>query len=300
MSKVSIIIPARTEKYLNKTIEDILAKATGEIEVIPVLDGYTWAELFKLRKIEDKRVKYISLPLPEDFDRHKRQAINVGVSIAKGKFVCWMDGHCVVAPGFDEQLAKDCQDNWAMVPRRYRLNPDKWDREGWEGRPPIDYEYFMWQKLTKQRRFSKYRWDLKSEARKDIPIDDIFTAQASFFFMTKRWFQRCGFMKVDGYTGWGQEGEEVCMTTIQNGGRAVVDKNTWYAHMHKGQMHGWMYKWTNVEPSYEYAFKHWIYEEKEFFVNLINRFMPLPNFTPDWEKKLYNQYDPKYSYLLKK
>jgi glycosyltransferase involved in cell wall biosynthesis len=285
---LSIIIPARTEKFLNHTIRDVLKKATGEIEVFPVLDGYTWHQLVEYEKVDDPRVKYIWLPLPDNFDRHKRQAINTGVSIANGEYICWMDAHCVVAPGFDEQLIKDCkEDNWVMVPRRWRLNPGKWDKEGWEGRPPIDYEYCMWQYLTKKKRLSGYRWDVKSRERANIPIDDIFTAQGSFFFMKKSWFEKMGFMHLDGYTGWGQEGEEVCLTTIKNGGRAVVDKNTWYAHMHKGQMHGRMYKWTNVEPSYGYSFNYWVHENRDFFVKLINRFMPIPNFSNDWEKRLY-------------
>ena len=70
---VSIIIPARTEKFLNKTIRDVLDKATGEIEIFPVLDGYGNTSY---EKIIDKRVKYISLPKSDDHERHKRQGIN--------------------------------------------------------------------------------------------------------------------------------------------------------------------------------------------------------------------------------
>ena len=34
---VSIVIPARNEPYLKKTIQDILSKAIGEIEVIDLM-----------------------------------------------------------------------------------------------------------------------------------------------------------------------------------------------------------------------------------------------------------------------
>lgn len=40
MSKLSVIIPSRNEIFLKKTVEDLLSKAEGEIEVIAVLDGY--------------------------------------------------------------------------------------------------------------------------------------------------------------------------------------------------------------------------------------------------------------------
>lgn len=281
---LSIIIPARTEKYLNKTIEEVLSKSVGEIEIFPVLDGYGDTPY---EKVIDKRVKYLSLPLPDNYERRKRQGINAAVSISHGKYVMWLDAHCVLAKGFDEVLTKDCEDNWVVVPRRYRMDLEKWDRKIELDRPPIDYEYFMWQYLKKKKRLAGYKWDIKSTAKKDVLIDDIFTCQGSFVFMTRKHFDRMGFMKTEGYTGWGQEGEEVCLTTLLNGGRAVVNKNTWYAHLHKGQMHGRMYKWTSVQPSYDYSYNYWVHENKDFFVDLISNNLPIPNFHHDWEKKLY-------------
>ena len=281
---LSIIIPARTEKFLNRTIQDILEKATGEIEIFPVLDGYGDTPY---EKIKDPRVHYISLPVPYNYERHKRQGINAGVSISRGEYVMWIDAHCVVAKGFDEVLARDCQDNWVMVPRRYKMSAEKWDRVIETDRPPIDYVYPMWQFLKNRNRIAGYRWDIKSEEKKDVMIDDIMITQGSFVFMTRKWFDKMGFMQLEGYTGWGQEGEEVCMKTVLNGGRAVVDKNTWYAHLHKGQMHGRMYKWTTVEPSYDYSYNYWVNEHKDFFVKLIKDNLPIPNFHADWEKKLY-------------
>jgi len=182
-------------------------------------------------------------------------------------------------------LAKDCEDNMVVVPRRYKLNPKTWDREDDpNGRPPIDYEYFMWQYIVKKNRLAGYRWSSKSEEKKDILIDDIFTVQGSFFFMTRKWFDKIGIMKLEGYTGWGQEGEEVCLTTIQHGGRAVVNKKTWYAHMHKGQMHGRMYKWTSVESSYAFSYNYWVHEQREFFKTVVDKFGPIPNWKNSWEE----------------
>ena len=119
---LSIIIPSRTERFLNKTIQDILDKATGEIEVFPVLDGYGDTPY---EKIIDPRVKYLSLP--DNKQRQKRMAVNAAVSISKGKYVMWIDAHCVVAEGFDEVLAKDCEDDWVVVPRRYKIDNKIWD-----------------------------------------------------------------------------------------------------------------------------------------------------------------------------
>ena len=283
MAEVSIIIPARTEKFLNNTIKSVLDNAVGDIEVIPVLDGYGDTPY---EKIDDPRVRYISLPVPHDgLERHKRQAINVAVSISHGKYICWLDAHCAVGKGFDEILAKDCQDNWVMVPRRCRMDVENWTGTNWV-KPPIDYEYYMWQHL-KNGRIAGYKWDIKTVERMNVPIDDIFTAQGSFFFMTRKWFDYCRFMKIDGYTGWGQEGEEVCLTTIQNGGRAMVNKNTWYAHLHKGKRFGRMYKWSKTEPSYNYSFNYWVHQNKEFFISIIDRFGPFPGWWSNWKGRIY-------------
>jgi len=209
---LSIIIPARTEEYLNKTIQDLLDKATGEIEIFPVLDGYP--DDYKYERIVDPRVHYITLPVPPNGERRKRQAVNTAVSISSGEYVMWIDAHCVVAKGFDEVLVRDCEDDMVMVPRRYKLDPETWDKKRGVQREPADYQYWMWRNVVNGNRFKHYIWDRKTRERKDIMIDDIFICQGSFVFMTRKWFDKCGFMKVEGYTGWGQEGEEICLQTI--------------------------------------------------------------------------------------
>jgi GT2 family glycosyltransferase len=142
----------------------------------------------------------------------------------------------------------------------------------------------MWQKLIpgfhdgskklKAGRFGGYKWDEKTKARWEIPIDDILTFQGSCWLMKKKWFEKCGFMKVEGYTGWGQEAEEISFTTWQKGGRVVVNKNTWYAHLHKGSTYGRMYWMSRQEnrESYRYAYKHWMVDNNDFIISLFEKF----------------------------
>jgi hypothetical protein len=40
VAKVSIIIPGRCEVYFQKTIDSVLEAATGDVEVIAVVDEY--------------------------------------------------------------------------------------------------------------------------------------------------------------------------------------------------------------------------------------------------------------------
>jgi hypothetical protein len=281
---LTIIIPSKNERFLNQTIRDVLGKATGNIEIFPVLDGYEPDELVK-----DDRVKYIRLPLTGLMQ--KRHGVNKAVSLSNGEYVMSLDAHCMVAKGFDTQLRKDHQPNWVQIPRRNRLDAENWCIQEQFGKPPIDYEYFMFSPLVRGESLHGYRWDNRTLERMHIPIDDTLEFQGSCWFMTKDWFNKMGFMQIEGYTGWGQEAEEIGLTTWKNGGRVVTNKNTWYAHLHKGQKYGRMYHMNRSEnaKSYAYSRKTWLYDNKDFFISIIEKFMPIPNWTPDWKEKIWKQ-----------
>ena len=134
MPKVSVIIPARNEVFLGKTIEDLLTKSVGEIEIIAVLDGY-WPQ----PKIpDDDRLILIHRGSPLGM----RAAINAAAAIAHGKYLMKCDAHCMFAPGFDEVLKADCEENWIVIPRRLRLDAENWCiEESSKHKVPIDYEY---------------------------------------------------------------------------------------------------------------------------------------------------------------
>lgn len=280
---LDIVIPSKTEKFLDNTIRDVLANATGDITVYPVLDGYDCP------RIVDDRVRYIQFE-PTSYTK-KRHAINKVAEIGEGEYLMSLDAHCMVAKGFDEQLVKDHQPNWVQIPRRHRLDAENWCLQTQvDDRPPIDYEYIMW---SADRRGSKglhgFKWDARTLERWDVPIDDTMTFQGSCWFMTKDWFKERGFMKIDGYTGWGQEAEEIGLETWKHGGRVVTNKNTWYAHLHKGKHYGRMYFMSNdaLHRCYEYSWKYWVHDNKEFFIKFIEKFWPVPNWPKDWKEQLY-------------
>jgi hypothetical protein len=305
---LSIVIPSRNEKFLKKTIEDVLEKATGEVEVFPVLDGY---DIPNEEIVVDPRVEYVSLE--KNAFTQKRHGINKVINeLSSGEYVMSLDAHCMMAPGFDTQLAKDHEPNWVQIPRRHRLDADNWCLQPQsDNRPPIDYEYMMfplrYHPMTgspqKPREPGKehepalhgFKWDSRTLERWDIPIDDTMQFQGSCWFMTKDWFKKNGFMQIEGYTGWGQEAEEIGLTTWKNGGRVVTNKNTWYAHLHKGAQHGRMYymskRWITECNNFSYDF--WVRKNKEFFISYINKFWPVPNWPENWQELLYAENNDK-------
>ena len=279
---VSIIIPSRTEKYLNNTIQEVLKKARGEIEVLPVLDGY---ELPEEEIIKDPRVKYVHLE--PSVAMQKRHGINEAVKQSSCDHVMALDAHCMVGEGFDTILERDCEDNWVMIPRRLRLDAENWKVQE-DGRPPIDYEYWMWKPFTRGG-LHGYKWESRTVERMDIPIDDSLHFQGSCYFMHKDFFNRMGFMHTEGYGGFTQEAEEVALTTWMNGGRVRVNKNTWFAHLHKGKKYGRMYRLNYEEKKRgdAYSYDNFVIKHRPQFVELINKFMPIPNWPDNWEEYIW-------------
>ena len=76
---LSVVIPSYKDPLLHKTIDSLLENAEGEIEVIPVLDGYWPEEPIK----NDERIRIVHLGR----NRGMRRAINAGVAIARGDFI---------------------------------------------------------------------------------------------------------------------------------------------------------------------------------------------------------------------
>ena len=109
---LSIIIPSRKDKYLQKTIDDIRKNAKGDIEIIAILDGYQ-------DKINGATV------IQNGNKRGLRDAVNSAVAISHGSHILKCDAHCMFDEGFDIKLLADIEDGWVVIPRKYKLYTDK-------------------------------------------------------------------------------------------------------------------------------------------------------------------------------
>lgn len=225
----SIVIPSRNEKYLQKTIQGLLTNARGNIEVLAVLDGY-WPESNEL--VLDARVHYLHIPTPKGM----RNAINLAVSMARGEYILKTDAHCMFAPGFDSTLKMPIMDDWVVVPRRYRLDPDKWEIIN-DGRPPIDHMYLG-------PDLKGYEWREKNYEGYDDSneIEDLMTSQGSCWFMKREYYEFLELLDEKTYGPFYKEMQEIGLKCWLSGGRMVVNKNTWYAHWHKPKSVGRGYK----------------------------------------------------------
>ena len=241
MSLLSIIIPARNEKYLDKTINDLLVKATQDIEIIAVLDGY-WSPI-----IEDKRVHYLHFSK----SRGMRNAINCGVAMAKGEYILKTDGHCMFEKGFDEILKADCKDNWVVVPTRKRLDPEKWELIETR-KPDINYMYIAHpedESVWGGKGLQGKEWleKNKDESLKSDLIIDLMTFQGSAWFMKKDYYHELDLMDEENYGEFAKESQEIGLKCWLSGGRLIRNKKTWYAHFHKTKKDGRGYSLSRSE-----------------------------------------------------
>jgi hypothetical protein len=282
---LTIVIPSKNEKFLKNTILDVLDKATGDIEIFPTLDGY---EIPENDIVNDPRVKYINFP-KTDYTK-KRHMINHVVDICEGEYIMSLDAHCMMDKGFDEVLKREHREDWVQIPRRQRLDAEKWCLQTQvDKRPPIDYEYTMWPLKFDRPALHGFKWDARTLANIDKPIDDTMHFQGSCWFMTKDYFKYLGLMQIDGYTGWGQEAEEISMKVRKDGGRVITNKKTWYAHLHKGEKYGRMYYMSNksVRDCNSYSYNLWVNENKQLFVDYIEKFWPVPEWPEDWRDQIW-------------
>lgn len=121
MIDLSILIPARNEEFLARTVQDLLEHIEGNTEIIVVLDGYLPETPIK----PDQRVTVIYNPVAEG----QRAATNQAAKIANGKYLMKIDAHCAVDQGFDVKMLKafeDLGDEVTIVPLMRNLHVFDW------------------------------------------------------------------------------------------------------------------------------------------------------------------------------
>lgn len=308
---LSVVIPSRDPRFLQKTVDDLLAKAQGEVEVIVVLDGYWPNPMLK----DDPRVIVVHHGTEAE-NKGMREGINAGMRLAKGEYVMKCDEHTMWDEGYDVKLIADCEDDWVVVPRRYRLDPEKWENVE-DGRPPIDYMYIEYpylKPLDVTQGLHGNEWRQKHYDRLDVLVDDLVTFQGSAYFMSKKHWERV-IEKLDSeiYGTFTHESQEISNKTWLSGGRVVVNKKTWYSHLHKGKKYGTGYQYTtaqwkahkeSMERGRLTCISYWLYDNwdsplRKYDWNWLvtEKFPDMPGWSKDWKERVIEDRKKDYSTL---
>lgn len=299
MAKVSVIIPSRNEFFLQRTIDDLLEKAQGDVEIIVVMDGTN-------QTVNDNdRVRVLRHGTLGD-NYGLRESVNYGVREATGDYILKADGHTMWDEGWDVKLLADIEDDWCVIPRRWRLEPESWtlttESEG-DHRPPVDYMFIAYPYERPYDRTCGLHGDIWKAAQKERSsklIDDVMTMQGSAYFMKKSYWIDMDSSKYGPFT---HESQEISNRIWLSGGRVVVNKKTWYAHLHKGKKYGTGYgfttkqweKWAELhEKGRQYCTDYWLTTQDypHDFEWLINKFWNftseghIPTWPDNWKEQL--------------
>lgn len=267
----SIIIPARNEKHLIRTIDNVFAMARNPVEVIVVLDGWYFepdekhsqAECDELKRIyetvlQDKRIRTINNNRPVG----QRVAINTSFSIASGDWLMKIDGHSILSPGFDE-VVESSDTNALNVPTVCRI-----DEGGWYCKYDAMYSHAIIQKPEGPD-------SLKSKRIKTVWKEtEIEQATMSFLGMTF-WCHKdlWPHIKHENHLGgWGYCGTELSLKAWLRGYSVKVTSRVLCGHLFRA-------KFPYYAGLFEMSKTHdWILEnlvkDNDKFNWLVNKFQP--------------------------
>lgn len=293
MYDLSVIIPARNEMFLKRTIDDLLENIEANTEIIVVLDG-----------------KWADPPIPDN-DRvtliyhcesiGQRASANEAVAIADAPYIMKVDAHCSFDKGFDRKMLEVMQPDWTQAPSMRNLHAFNWVCPDGHSRyqspsgpcdecgKPTTMEMIWYAKPNPQS--TSYRFDKLmhfqywTEYKKKQVGDYVETMslQGSCFMISKERYIKLNICD-EKHGSWGQQGTEVACKTWLSGGKCIVNKKTWYAHLFRtqGGDFGFPYPNPGIQQAREYSRQLWLENKWEGAIYplswLVERFAPVP----DW------------------
>jgi ribosomal protein L40E len=299
MRDLSVIIPARNEEWLKRTVEDVLAHAERDTEVIVLCDG-GWPPV-ALDTHPNLQVLYVPTSIGQ------RAATNIGVKLSTATYVMKLDAHVSMSQGFDRVLIEAAErlgPDVVQIPAQRHLHvydqlckkcKHRADQAPhWAGKCPkcgskdLD-RIVIWEARKKPTTTSwrldetlHFQYDREGEKRQPAgDICDVMTSLGACFFMERAYFEKLGGLD-EAHGSWGCYGQEIALKTWLSGGRHVVNKACWFAHFFRVGGIGFPYEITGAQQdkARDYARSIWsnnawpqqIYPLKW----VIDKFAPLP------------------------
>ena len=296
---LSIIIPARNEMFLSRTIEDILQNIEGNTEVIAVLDG-DWTD----PPIKDNP-RVILIHHSESIGQ--RAAMNEAARISQAKYIMKVDAHCAFDKGFDVKLMSQMRDNWTVVPimrnlwafdwvcpnghRRYQSPSGVCKECGkettrdikWIGKANPSSDSYCFDSTPHFQYFRQWRKSPQYQEQLKTGLTETMSLQGSCFMLTRDKYWELGICD-ENFGSWGSQGIETACKTWLSGGKVICNHNTWYAHMFRTQGGDFGFPYPQSYQKQEAAktfardlfFKNGWYLQQKPLSWLIEKFSPIP------------------------
>lgn len=216
---ISVIIPAKNEPHLQRTVDDLFAHAETDIEVIVGLDGW------KPEKLTAPHLNRF-LAIYEEESIGQRAMMNLCAQAASGHYIMKTDAHCSFGPGWDTIMLKDIDERTILAPYLLVL-----DAEHWTVRP--------------DKRTSSYVFDTNlvmhyGTENKEL-VNETMCLQGSCFMVSKKTYWDWNLCD-ESLGSWGGQGTELGIKAFLNGGVCKTTKKTYYGHLFRHSEEEFPYK----------------------------------------------------------
>lgn len=272
MYDLSVLIPAKNEEWLGRTVQDLLENIEGNTEVIVVLDGYD-------RPIPDIPVDRRVTVLKNEVSVGQRAASNQACRASEAAYVMKVDAHCAFSKGFDIQLISAMQghDNWTVIPVMRNLHVFNWvctnghsryqglsgvckecgaethKEVVWIAKNSPQSASFCFDSEPHFQYFGEYT--KRPEYREMLAatgLTETMSIQGSSFMLTREKYWElniCG----EEFGSWGSQGIEVASKTWLSGGKVMCCHGCWYSHLFRTQGGDFGFPYENKESDKERA-----------------------------------------------
>lgn len=306
--KLSILIPARREEFLNRTIQDVLENTGEETEIIVGLDGEWPTEPIQTHP----RVKIFFTPVSIG----QRSLQNQLARLSHARYVAKLDAHCSLDKDFGNKMLnffKEVGDDIVAVGVMRNLHAFDWicpdghtryqspsgeckecgkpttKNIKWIGKPRPESTSYCFDSTPHFQYFNDYK---RNPAYKKMVeekgYNETMSLQGSFFMSTRHNYWK--YELCDERAGsWGNQGLEIACAAWLSGLRVLCNHKTWYAHMFRtqGGDFGFPYEQPgrDVEKTKNYIKdKYWNKKHKRQIHPvswLVEKFMPVGDWTEE-------------------
>jgi hypothetical protein len=261
MADLSILIPARNEEWLQKTIDDILEHIEGDTEILVALDNWENPPTLK----EHPKLKIITTALGQ------RGATNALAGLSEAKYIMKADAHVSVSQGFDVEMMNTMEDDMTLVPVLLNLHVFNWVCDGCGGIHEQGVEPKECWRCKKDKFHKDLIWKINP---KPFESDFAFDSNLIFNYTGKQHnesvnetmsIQGCGFMLTrekywelelgdPNFKSWGQQGTEIGCKTWLSGGKVMCTKKAYLGHFFRTPT-GFPYevKYEDIMHNQEYS-----------------------------------------------
>lgn len=263
---ISVLIPARNEQFLARTIRDLIEHSEADTEIIAVLDG-AWANP---SIPQHPMVNVIYLPKSIG----QRAATNMAARLARGKYFAKVDAHCSFDQGWDRKMLEGFKvmgDNTVMVPVMKNLWAFDWKcmdcglrtyqgptikkcsvcggkdirkKMVWKakdsltkseshksGKGPLSTSY-CFDSTPHFQYFNEWTKTETYKQQKETGYTETMSLQGSFFMCTKDNYWK---LLSEDFGSWGNQGLQVASAFWLTGGKVICNHHTFYGHLFRTQ-----------------------------------------------------------------